>query len=98
MEVPMRHSNDFVVDRNADPMPIEIDVASLTTCDVAPDGHYVRLHFEDALGRPATLRLTSDRVQQLLMTVPGLLSRALQARHRDDSVRAVFPLHQWRLE
>ena len=94
----MRHRTDFVEDRNADRVPNEIDVASLTTCDVAPDGHYVRLHFEDALGRPAALRLTSDRVQQLLMTVPGLLSRALQARHRDDSVRAVFPLHQWRLE
>jgi hypothetical protein len=94
----MRHCNDFANDRNEDHLPNEIDVATLTTCDVAPDGHYVRLHFEDTLGRPAALRLTSDRVQQLLMTVPGLLSRALQARHKDDSVRAVFPLHQWRLE
>jgi hypothetical protein len=84
--------------RNPDPMPNEIDVASLTTCDVALDGSHVRLHFEDSLGCPAALRLTSDRVQQLLMTLPHLLSRALQARHRDDSVRAVFPLDQWRLE
>jgi hypothetical protein len=84
--------------RNADRMPNEIDVALLTTCDVAPDGQCVRLHFEDALGRPSALRLTSDRVQQLLMTLPRLLSSALQARHRDDSMRAVFPLHQWRLE
>ena len=94
----MRHSNDFAEDRNTDHMPNEIDLASLTTCDVAPDGHCVRLHFVDALGGAAALRLTSDRVQQLLMTLPRLLSRALQARHRDDSVRAVFPLHQWRLE
>ena len=94
----MRHSNDFAEDRNADHMPNEIDVASLTTCEVAPGGHYVRLHFEDALGCPAALRLTSDRVQQLLMTLPRLLSRALQARHRDNSVRALFPLGEWRLE
>ena len=94
----MRHCNDFAEDRNADRMPNEIDVASLTTCEVAPEGHYVRLHFEDALGCPAALRLTSERVQQLLMTLPRLLSGALKAQHRDDSVRAVFPLGEWRLE
>jgi hypothetical protein len=76
----------------------EIDVASLTTCEVAPDGSFVRLNFEDALGRPATLRLTSTRVQQLVMTLPHLLSQALQAQSGDRSLRAVFPLGDWRLE
>jgi hypothetical protein len=79
-------------------VPNEIDVASLTTCQVVPDGHYVRLHFEDAFGRPRTLRLTSSCVQQLVMTLPHLLSRALQAQHGDSAVRAVFPLAEWRLE
>lgn len=94
------HQQGFpgVLDRNADHRPNEIDVASLTTCDVAPEGHYVRLQFEDALGCPTALRLTSDRVQQLLMTLPRLLSGALKAQHRDDSMRAVFPLGGWRLE
>jgi hypothetical protein len=32
------------------------------------------------------------------MTLPQLLSRALQAQHGDDSVRAVFPLSRWRIE
>jgi hypothetical protein len=44
------------------------------------------------------LRLTNTGVQQLAMTLPQLLSRALQAQHGDDSVRAVFPLSRWRLE
>jgi hypothetical protein len=79
-------------------MSNEIYVASLTTCEVAPEGHYVRLNFEDALGRPATLRLTSACVQQLVMTLPRLLSEALQAQHGDRSLRAVFPLSDWRLE
>jgi hypothetical protein len=79
-------------------VPNEIDVASLTTCQVVPDGQYVRLHFEDAFGCPRTLRLTSSCVQQLVMTLPQLLSRALQAQHADTSVRAVFPLGEWRLE
>jgi hypothetical protein len=32
------------------------------------------------------------------MTLPHLLSRALQAQRSDSSVRAVFPLSEWRLE
>jgi hypothetical protein len=79
-------------------MPNEIDVASLSTCDVSPDGDYVRLNFEDALGRPATLRLTRSCVQQLVMTLPHLLSKALQTRYGDRSLRAVFALGDWRLE
>lgn len=79
-------------------MSNEIDVASLTTCGVAADGSYVYLNFEEAPGRPGSLRLTSDNIQKLLMTLPRLLSRALLAQHRDSSVRAVFPLSEWRLE
>jgi hypothetical protein len=79
-------------------MPNEIHVAALTTCQVAADGQYVRLNFEDACGLPATLRLTSGGIQQLLMTLPRLLARALTAQHRNGSVRAVFPLSEWRLE
>jgi hypothetical protein len=80
-------------------MSNEIDVASLTTCHVAPDGYYIHLNFEDALGQPATLRFTSVCVQQLVMTLPHLLSKALKAQHHGDgSIRAVFPLSEWRLE
>jgi hypothetical protein len=32
------------------------------------------------------------------MTLPHLLSKALQARYGDRSLRAVFPLGDWRLE
>jgi hypothetical protein len=76
----------------------EIEVASLTTCEVEPEGHYIRLNFKDTLGRPATLRLTSARVIQLAMTLPHLLSAALRAQYGDRSLRAVFPLGNWRLE
>jgi hypothetical protein len=76
----------------------EVYVASLTTCEISTDGRYIRVNFEDQFGRPAKLRLTSTGVQQLIMTLPQLLSRALQTQHGDDSVRAVFPLSRWRLE
>jgi hypothetical protein len=79
-------------------MPNEIVVASLTTCDVAPGGYYICLNFEDVFGRPAGLKLPNACVQQLVMTLPHLLSRALKVKHSDSSVRAVFPLGEWRLE
>jgi hypothetical protein len=79
-------------------MPKEIEIASLTTCQVSPDGRHVRLNFANTRAGMATLRLTSACVQQLLMTLPRLLSTALKIQHRDSSVRAVFPLRDWRLE
>jgi hypothetical protein len=79
-------------------MPDDIGVQLLTTCEVATDGRHVRINFKDTRGRQASLTLPSDCVQQLIMTLPQLLSRALQAEALDDSVRAVFPLGGWRLE
>ena len=79
-------------------MSKETYVASLTTWELSSDGRYIRLNFEDQFRRPAKLRLTSAGAQQLIMTLPQLLSRALQAQHGDDSVRAVFPLGRWRVE
>jgi hypothetical protein len=78
--------------------PIEIDVRSLTTHQVAPDGSVICLNIENAGRRPIALRLPSRCVEQLLMTLPGLLSKALQARYRDGSLRVVYPLGGWRLE
>ena len=79
-------------------MPNEIDVASLTTCLVTPGGQRIRLNFEDAHGRAATLILPTSCVHQLVMTLPHLLSTALKAQTGNTSARAVFPLGEWRLE
>jgi hypothetical protein len=79
-------------------MADEIDVASLTTCEVAPDGQFVRLNLADARGQPVTLRVPVPCTQQLLMTLPRLLTQALRAQYGNRSVKAVFPLEIWRLE
>jgi hypothetical protein len=81
-----------------DSTPNEIDVRSLTTHQVTPDGSVICLNIENAGGRPIALRLPSFCVEQLLMTLPHLLSKALQARYGDESLRIVFPLGNWRLE
>jgi hypothetical protein len=65
---------------------------------VTPGGARIRLNFDDTHGRAATLVLPTSCVQQLVMTLPHLLSTALRAQHGDNSSRAVFPLDEWQLE
>jgi len=79
-------------------MPNDIGVQALTTCGTAADGRYVRINFKDIHGCPTSLRLPTDCARQLIMTLPELVSRALQAELSDNSVRAVFALGGWRLE
>jgi len=69
-----------------------LDVAKLTTCKVAPDGQAISLAAEDGSGKPFQLRITAEQAGMLAMTLPQLLTEAIQARHRDHSMRYVFPL------
>lgn len=69
-----------------------LDVAKLTTCKVAPDGREISLAAEDGAGQPFQLRITAEQAGMLAMTLPRLLTEAIQARHRDQSMRYVFPL------
>jgi len=76
----------------------DISATSLITCQIAPDGSSIRLVLEDGHGRPASLTLPIKCIQQLLMTLPHAASKAIRARHRDDTLRLVFPLGNWKLE
>jgi hypothetical protein len=78
--------------------PNQVNVRSLTTCQVASDGSAVCLNFEDVHRQPVALRIPRACVQQLVLTLPHLLSKALLAQRADSSLRAVFPLREWRLE
>jgi hypothetical protein len=77
---------------------MEIDSRALTTCEVAPDGEAISLGFVDTTGNPATIRLSIDQAGALLMTLPGLIDRALQKRFADQSLRYVYPLASWIVE
>jgi len=70
---------------------MEIDSQALTTCEVAPDGEAISLGFVDTTGNPATIRLSIDEAGALLMTLPGLIDRALQTRFADQSLRYAYP-------
>ena len=77
---------------------MEIDSQALTTCEVAPDGEAISLGFVDTTGNPATIRLSIDQAGALLMTLPGLIDRALQKRFADQSLRYAYPLVSWVVE
>jgi hypothetical protein len=79
-------------------MARDIGVQALTTCGIAADGRYVRLNFTDTNGCQSSLTLPTDCAQQLIMTLPDVISRALRAELSDHSVRAVFTLGDWRVE
>ena len=77
---------------------MEIETQELTTCEVAADGCAISLGFVDSKGEPATIRLSVNQVGALVMTLPGLISKALQTRFGDQSLRYAYPLDSWVIE
>jgi hypothetical protein len=70
----------------------------LTTCGVVDEGRAVRLEFLDHDGQPVCVEFPFDQAESIVMTLPLMLSKALQQRTRDASSRYVFPLGRWSIE
>lgn len=70
---------------------------ALTTWSVSQDGSRARLGFADGEGRPCRIDLPMEAVSGLLLTLPRVLQRALDA-WGDGCDRIVHPLREWRLE
>ncbi len=77
---------------------MKICSAKLTTCDVLPDGEVVRLDLVDQSGAAVSLHLPFDQAQAMAMTLPSLLTRALQSLTGSATARYVFPLEHWAVE
>ena len=77
---------------------MEIETQELITCEVAPDGCAISLGFVDSSGEPATIRLSVNQAGALIMTLPGLVSKALQTRFGDQTLRYAYPLNSWMIE
>ena len=77
---------------------MEIETQCLTTCEVTADGGAISLGFVDSCGKPATIRLSLNQVGALVMTLPGLIDKALQTRYGDQSLRYAYPLASWVVE
>jgi hypothetical protein len=77
---------------------MEIVGNKLTACQVDEAGEWFRLGFAAEDGTPSALVLPIDCVRSLLMTLPGMIERALKARYGDGSMKLVFPMGDWALE
>jgi hypothetical protein len=76
----------------------EFAIGEMTRCETAKDGSTVRLEMEDVNGRLVSLHMPLKCLDRLLMTLPGLVRRALQTQHRDPSLRIVYPVARFQLE
>ena len=76
----------------------KIDIDLLTTCVVTPNGARIRLNFENIAGHATTLELSTPLVQQLVNTLPHLLSTALRLQHGDNCARDPQDSIAWALQ
>ncbi len=79
-------------------MSTHIEGEELTCFEVAEDGGSFKMHLEDKFGRPASLSLPSVCLNRLMMTLPRMVTRALQRRHNDQSLRVVYPVDRYTVE
>jgi hypothetical protein len=79
-------------------MSRSVTSSRLTTCSVVQDGRAVRLEFLDGDGQPVSVEFPFDQAESIIMTLPQMLSKALQRRTHDESARYVFSLGRWSIE
>lgn len=84
--------------RQVSPTTTNITATELTSFDVDPAGMYVRLHMRDAEGKVHMLVIPTDGLQTLMMTLPDMVRRALRNRYRDESLRLVHSLEDFKVE
>lgn len=77
---------------------MKIRCVGLTTCGVTQEGHAVTLDLVDDRGGDVSLELSFQQAQAIAMTLPSLLTRALQALTGKLSSRYVFALDRWAVE
>jgi hypothetical protein len=70
---------------------------AVLSIDLADDGSRFGISFVSD-GRRCSLNLPIDCLNGLIMTLPSVMKRALQLRHRDDALRLVYPASAVQIE
>ncbi|QRG06609.1 hypothetical protein EZH22_27410 [Xanthobacter dioxanivorans] len=70
----------------------------LLSFDVAVDGSRFRMIFSRVDGTATALSLPAGCLQALVMTLPKMMTEVLRARHKDETLRLVYPAHMVRVE
>lgn len=85
-------------DRDEVRVGTEFKIGKMTGFETVEDGSSISLGMEDVAGRPLSLRMTLECLNQLMMTLPGMVRQAVQRQHRNPSLRIVYPLARFQLE
>jgi hypothetical protein len=75
-----------------------IKCSYLTTCEVTDDGRSLRLDFLDGEGQSMSVELPFEQAESVVMTLPHMLSKALQQRTQNKRLRYVFTPGHWSIE
>jgi hypothetical protein len=73
-------------------------VQKLTTFAIAGGGTHLQMNFVCQDDIHVRLRLPTESLQALMMTLPRMMTQALQIRYRDESLRLVYPAENIRIE
>jgi hypothetical protein len=76
----------------------EIVGKELISYDVASDGNWFSMSYRCVNGKQRSLRLPTECLQALIMTLPRMMTKALSARYGDDSLRLVYTAEVVRIE
>jgi hypothetical protein len=79
-------------------MGMKIDIKGLARFETGEDGASISLVAEDVSGRSVRLTFPIDILSSLIMTLPQMLTAAIQRRRNDPSARLVYPLAESRTE
>jgi hypothetical protein len=76
--------------------PVQMD--TLTTYEVSPDGEGVHLNFVDAKGESRAVYAPMEVLKQLTLSMPKIMLEVLQAHFRDPTLRLVHTVDSWQTE
>jgi hypothetical protein len=79
-------------------MNTRIEITGLARFETGENGASISLIAEDASGRSVRLTFPTEVLSSLIMTLPQMLTAAIQRRRNDPSARLVYPLAESRTE
>jgi hypothetical protein len=79
-------------------MNIAIAIRSLVRFETVEDGASISLIAEDIFGAPVRLTFSTEVLSSLVMTLPRMVTAAVQRHRNDPSARLVYPLAESRME
>jgi hypothetical protein len=79
-------------------MSMGIDIKRLARFETGEGGASISLVAEDAAGRTRRLTFPTEVLSSLIMTLPEMLTAAIQRQRNDPTARLVYPLAESTIE